>query len=132
MAAGAYSATATIAACMSSRLANGRFSHACSATHGEFSKMPPNFSTKAARSMALIGVMSAGPAIPAAISSGPSIRAQINDDKFLRPVIISAPLARTGEALAAAIGRVAPGRCQQRNVIVRRSIGHAELDHGFL
>src|SRR5579863_9947675 len=34
--------------------------------------------------------------------------------------------------LAAAIGRIAPGCCQDRHVIMRRGVGHAELDDGLL
>jgi hypothetical protein len=83
IAAGAYFAAATIAACMSSRFANGRFSQALSAIHGEFSKMPPNFWTKAARSIALIDAMSTGPAIATAIMTGPSNQAPSKDDSIL-------------------------------------------------
>jgi hypothetical protein len=43
---------------MSSTLAKGRLSHAFSATQGDFSKIPPNFWTKAARSMLLTMFMS--------------------------------------------------------------------------
>ena len=47
-------------------LANGRFSHTFSATHGDFSKIPPNFWTNAARSMALMAFMSGSAAATAA------------------------------------------------------------------
>jgi hypothetical protein len=45
--------------------------------------MPPNFRTKAARSIALIDAMSSEPAIATAIMTDASSQAQINDDSSL-------------------------------------------------
>src|ERR1700724_1325314 len=77
--------------------------------------------------------MSTGPAIAVTIKTGPSKTAQIRDDSSPWRVIISASFrVNAVKLLAAAIGRVAPGRRQQRDVIVRCRISHAELDHGLL
>ena len=49
----AYFTTATILACSSSTLENGRDDQAASATQGDFSKMPPSASVNAAWSILL-------------------------------------------------------------------------------
>jgi hypothetical protein len=81
---GRISGAITIAACISSTLVNGRLSQAFSATQGEFSKMPPNFCTKASRSILLMAAMSgsatAGPVaqiIPPATSANATVLKRI-------------------------------------------------------
>src|SRR5579859_3011321 len=107
---------------MASILANGRCSQAFSATHGDFSNIPPNFCTKAGLSMAFIAAMSMSCADTGAdrltkmVTTAPT-RAAFFSNFIFSP--LRTPDRAGADDLAAAVGRVGPWRSQQRHMIMR-------------